>query len=108
MNPSAELRSKSLRALLWKEGRESSYKITVGACLGLFVGLLTHNAPSYPLELICYLIGFFSAVLMGMDAVAGERSRGTLSFLFIRPLDRGWLLGVKFVVGAAGLLVVLA
>jgi len=97
-----------LRALIWKEGRESSYKIIVGACLGLFVGLLTHNAPSYPLELICYLIGFFSAVLMGMDAVAGERSRGTLPFLFIRPLDRGWLLGVKFVVGAAGLLVVLA
>ena len=34
-----------LRALIWKEGREAIYKITVGACLGLFVGLLTHNAP---------------------------------------------------------------
>ena len=98
---------KPLRALIWKEGREAIYKIAVGACLGLFVGLLTHNAPAYPLELICHLIGFFSAVLMGMDAVAGERSRGTLPFLFIRPLDRGRLLGVKFVVGAAGLLVVL-
>ena len=97
-----------LRALIWKEGRESIYKIAIGVCLGLFVGLLTHNAPAYPLELICHLIGFFSAVLMGMDAVAGERSRGTLPFLFIRPLDRGRLLGAKFVVGAAGLLVVLA
>ena len=97
-----------LRALLWKEGREASYKIAVGACLGLFVGLLTHNAPAYPFELICHLIGFFSAVLMGMDAVAGERSRGTLPFLFIRPLDRGRLMGVKFVVGAAGLLAVLS
>ena len=97
-----------LRALIWKEGREAIYKIAVGACLGLFVGLLTHNAPAYPLELICHLIGFFSAVLMGMDAVAGERSRGTLPFLFIRPLDRGRLLGAKFVVGAAGLLVILA
>ena len=96
-----------LRALIWKEGREAIYKIAVGVCLGLFVGLLTHNAPAYPLELICHLIGFFSAVLMGMDAVAGERSRGTLPFLFIRPLDRGRLLGAKFVVGAAGLLVVL-
>ena len=93
-----------LRALIWKEGREASYKIAVGACLGLLVGLLVH----FPLELVAYLVGLFGAVLMGMDAVAGERSRGTLPFLFIRPLDRSWLLGVKFVVGAVGLLVVLA
>ena len=93
-----------LRALLWKEGREASYKIAIGACLGLFVGLLVHVS----LEKVAYLVGLFGAVLMGMDAVAGERSRGTLPFLFIRPLDRGWLLGVKFMVGAAGLLVVLA
>ncbi len=104
MNPSAELRSKPLRALIWKEGREASYKIAVGACLGLLVGLLVHSS----LELVAYLVGLFGAVLMGMDAVAGERSRGTLPFLFIRPLDRSWLLGVKFVVGAVGLLVVLA
>ena len=58
--------------------------------------------------ILSHLVGVLGAVLIGMDAVAGERSRGTLSFLFIRPLDRGWLLGVKFVVGAAGLLVVLA
>ena len=93
-----------LRALIWKEGREASYKIAIGVCLGLFVGLLVH----FSLELVAYLVGLFGAVLMGMDAVAGERSRGTLTFLFIRPLDRSWLLGVKFVVGAAGLLVVLA
>ena len=104
MNPSTELRTNPLRALIWKEGREASYKITVGACLGLFVGLLVHVS----LEIVAYLVGLFGAVLMGMDAVAGERSRGTLSFLFIRPLDRSRLLGVKFVVGAAGLLVVLA
>ncbi len=72
-----------LRALIWKEGRESSYKIAVGACLGILVGLLVHSS----LELVAYLVGLFGAVLMGMDAVAGERSRGTLTFLFIRPLD---------------------
>ena len=96
-----------LRALIWKEGRESSYKIVVGACLGIFVGL-AHNDSDFSLGMVSHLVGILGAVLMGMDAVAGERSRGTLSCLFIRPLDRGWLLGVKFVVGAAGLLVVLA
>ena len=92
-----------LRALIWKEGRESIYKVAAGACLGLFVGL-NHDDSDF----LSHLVGVLGAVLIGMDAVAGERSRGTLPFLFIRPLDRGWLLGVKFVVGAAGLLVVLA
>ena len=54
-----------LRALIWKEGREASYKIAVGACLGLLVGLLTHNAPAYPFELICHLIGFFQCCADG-------------------------------------------
>ena len=93
-----------LRALIWKEGREASYKIAIGVCLGLFVGLI----PKDDLDFLALLVGLFGAVLMGMDAVAGERSRGTLPFLFIRPLDRGWLMGVKFVVGAVGLLAVLA
>ena len=93
-----------LRALIWKEGREASYKIAIGVCLGLFVGLIPKDALDFP----ALLVGLFGAVLMGMDAVAGERSRGTLPFLFIRPLDRGWLLGAKFVVGAVGLLAVLA
>ena len=93
-----------LRALIWKEGREASYKIAIGVCLGLFVGLI----PKDDLDSSALLVGLFGAVLMGMDAVAGERSRGTLPFLFIRPLDRGWLMGVKFVVGAVGMLAVLA
>ncbi len=93
-----------LRALIWKEGRESIYKIVIGVCLGLFVGLI----PKDDLDDSALLVGLFGAVLMGMDMVAGERSRGTLPFLFIRPLDRGWLMGVKFVVGAVGLLAVLA
>ena len=40
--------------------------------------------------------------------MAGERRRGTLPFLLSRPLRLDMLLGVKFAVGAAGLLVVLA
>ena len=104
-----------LRALIWKEGREVLYKVAIGACLGLFVGL-TINLDSHPdpdafsftFEQISFLVGLCSAVLMGMDVMAGERRRGTLPFLLSRPLRLDLLLGVKFAVGAAGLLVVLA
>ena len=105
-----------LRALIWKEGRESIYKIAVGACLGLFLGLTINldndpsplSAISFTFEQISYLVGLCGAVLMGMDVMAGERRRGTLPFLLGRPLRLDLLLGVKFAVGAAGLLVVLA
>ena len=104
-----------LRALIWKEGREASYKIAIGACLGLFVGLNStldsHPDPanfSFTFEQISFLVGLCGAVLMGMDVMAGERRRGTLPFLLSRPLRLDLLLGVKFAVGAAGLLVVLA
>ena len=107
-----------LRALIWKEGRESIYKIAIGVCLGLFVGL-TINLDHYPypdpsnvinftFEQISFLVGLCGAVLMGMDVMAGERRRGTLPFLLSRPLRPDMLLGVKFAVGAAGLLAVLA
>lgn len=99
-----------LRAMIWKEGREASYKIAISVCLGLLVGLVMYRNDNLILilEPLSHLIGLVGAVLMGMDAVAAERSRGTLPFLFIRPLARGRLLGAKFVVGAAGLLAVLA
>ena len=107
-----------LRALIWKEGRESIYKIALGVCLGLFVGL-TINLDHYPypdpsnvinftFEQISFLVGLCGSVLMGMDVMAGERRRGTLPFLLSRPLRLNMLLGVKFAVGAAGLMVVLA
>ena len=105
-----------LRALIWKEGREASYKIAVGVCLGLFVGLTINpdndtypsNVFNFTFEQISFLVGLCGAVLMGMDVMAGERRRGTLPFLLSRPLRPDMLLGVKFAVGAAGLLVVLA
>ena len=116
MNPLAALRTKSLRALVWKEGREAIYKVAIGVCLGLFVGLtidLDNDPPdldaiNFTFEQISFLVGLCGAVLMGMDVMAGERRRGTLPFLLSRPLRPDLLLGVKFAVGAAGLLVVLA
>ena len=104
-----------LRALIWKEGREASYKIAIGVCLGLFIGLTINldsdpdpDAFNFTFEQISFLVGLCSAVLMGMDVMAGERRRGTLPFLLSRPLRLDLLLSVKFAVGAAGLLVVLA
>ena len=115
MNPSTELRTKPLRALIWKEGREAIYKVAVCVCLGLFVGLAINldsdpapDAFSFTFEQISFLVGLCGAVLMGMDVMAGERRRGTLPFLLSRPLRLDLLLNVKFAVGAAGLLVVLA
>ena len=115
MNPSTELRTKPLRALIWKEGREAIYKIAIGVCLGLFIGLTINldsdpdpDAFNFTFEQISFLVGLCSAVLMGMDVMAGERRRGTLPFLLSRPLRLDLLLSVKFAVRAAGLLVVLA
>ena len=104
-----------LRALIWKEGREAIYKVAIGACLGLLVGLTINldsdpdpDAFGFTFEQISFLVGLCGAALMGMDVMAGERRRGTLPFLLSRPLRLDLLLGVKFAVGAAGLLVVLA
>ncbi len=98
-----------IRALLWKEGREATYKIAAGAGVAFFVGLVNlYPDRFYPLGTMSHLVGILGAVRMGMDVVAGERSRGTLPFLLSRSLSSGRLLGVKFAVGAGGLLAVLA
>ena len=106
-----------IRALLWKEGREAAYKIAAGAGLALVAGLASRQTTDFSggfsdivikSYLMSHLVGILGAVLMGVGVVADERSRGTLPFLLSRPLGSGWLLGVKFAVGAAGLLGVLA
>lgn len=101
-----------IRALLWKEGREATYKIAAGAGLALAVGLVCtqEGVFSYHREIqpLSHLIGLFGAVLMGMDLIAQERSRMTLTFLLCRPLAPWKILAVKFTVGAAGLMTVLA
>ena len=100
-----------IRALLWKEGREAAYKIGAGSCVALLLGLAYFHPVfnnEYSLVAMSYLVGLLAAMTMGTDLVAGERSRGTLPFLLSRPLAPERLLGVKFAVGAAGMLVVLA
>ena len=96
----------TLRALLWKEGRTAAAWVAACACLALLAGL-AHGAP-FSLDTVCHLGGFLVATLMAMDLVAGERGRGTLPFQSNLPVGTVWLLGVKYAVGAAGLLAVLA
>ncbi len=101
-----------IRALLWKEGREAAYKIAAGAGLALVVGLVCtqERVFSYHREIqpLSHLVGLFGAVLMGMDLIAQERYRMTLPYLLCRPFAPWKMLTVKFAVGAAGLLTVLA
>ena len=92
----------TLRALLWKEGRAAALRVAACACLSLFA------AWTFPLDPVCHVVGILGAILMSMDLVAGERGRGTLPFQSNLPVRTAWLLGVKFSVGAAGLLAVLS
>ena len=92
----------TLRALLWKEGRAAALRVAACACLALLA------AWTFPLDPVCHLVGILGAILMSMDLVAGERGRGTLPFQSNLPVRTAWLLGVKFSVGAAGLLAVLS
>ena len=46
------------------------------------------------------------AIILAMDAVAHERSAGTLSFLLDKPMSSATVLAVKFLVGLGGLLLV--
>ena len=94
-------------ALLWKEGRAAAYKVAAVAGLALLTGL-AHLDREFSPQIVAHLVGVFAAILMAMDLVAGERSRGTLPFLSNLPVKTAWLLGVKYAVGATGLLVVLA
>ena len=94
-------------ALFWKEGRVAAYWVAAVAGLALLAGL-AHLDRDLPPQTVAHLAGVLAAILMGMHLVAGERSRGTLPFLSNLPVRTAWLLGVKYAVGAAGLLVVLA
>ena len=97
-------------ALLWKEGREAAYKVVACAGLAMIVGLVFSQWEFAPADVnvVSHSVGLFGAVLMGMDAIARERSRMTLPFLLCRPIASWKILVTKFIVGAVGLLVVLA
>ena len=101
--------------LFWKEGREAAYKVVACAGLAMIVGLACNLwdytvriGPGTEVGIVGHFVGLIGAVLMGMDAIARERSRTTLPFLLCRPLETRKMLSVKFVVGAAGLLAILA
>ena len=97
-------------ALFWKEGREAAYKVVACAGLAMIVGLVFSQWEFAPADVnaVSHAVGLFGAVLMGMDAIARERSRMTLPFLMCRPVDSWKILVTKFIVGAVGLLVILA
>ena len=97
-------------ALFWKEARESAYKIAACAGLAMTIGLVFSQWDFAPADVnvVSHSVGLFGAVLMGMDAIARERSRMTLPFLLCRPLALWKILLTKFIVGAVGLLAVLA
>lgn len=101
------------KALFWKEGREILYKIFLGlgGCIAL---LLLRQHPEFEQEFVRNLeswgmwVGIISAVVLGMEAVATERNKGTLDFLMGRPIPAAKLMLVKFATGGASLFLVIA
>lgn len=102
-----------MAALLWKEWRENLYKVGVGLGICLLLLLLRlwykfNSAFTDVVQVWAGVIGCLTAGVLAMDAVAGERTRGTLDFLLARPTTPLRILLPKFAVGAGGLLVVVA
>ena len=102
----------ALYALLWKEGREILPKMIGIIALAALVYLMRHHADfnrffsenfllSAPRGILVWM-----AIMLAMDAVARERSTGTLSFLLDKPMSSATVLAVKFLVGLGGLLLV--
>ena len=101
----------TLYALLWKEGREILPKVLVAVALAVVVCLMRNNADfssSYVASFEELIIGglVVMAVVLAMDAIARERSTGSLSFLLDKPVAGEMVLAVKFLLGLGGLLLV--
>ena len=101
----------TLYALLWKEGREILPKILVGVALAVVVCLMRNNVDfnrSYAEGFEVLIMGglVVMAIVLAMDAIARERSTGTLSFLIDKPVAGATVLAVKFLLGLGGLLLV--
>ncbi len=102
-----------IRALLWKEGREILPFLLAITGLSMMVLLSRQYAPFngvFSTDFLVWVIvpGIIGTLALGMGAVAGERSQGTLSFLLSRPLVPGRLLLVKFGIRAVALLLLFA
>ena len=101
----------TLYALLWKEGREILPKVLVAVALAVVVCLMRNNADfnrSYAESFEGLIMGglVVMAIVLAMDAIARERSTGTLSFLLDKPVAGATVLAVKFLLGLSGLLLV--
>ena len=101
----------ALYALLWKEGREILPKVLVAVALAVVICLMRRNADfnsSYVASFEELITGglVVMAIVLAMDAIARERSTGTLSFLLDKPVAGAMVLAVKFLVGLGGLLLV--
>ena len=101
----------TLYALLWKEGREILPKVLVAVALAVVVCLMRNNADfnrSYAADFEGLIMGglVVMAIMLAMDAIARERSTGTLSFLLDKPMAGATVLAVKFLLGLGGLLLV--
>ena len=101
----------NLYALLWKEGREILPKVLVGVALAVVVCLMRNNTDfnrSYAESFEGLIMGglVVMAIVLAMDAIARERSTGTLSFLLDKPMAGATVLTVKFLLGLGGLLLV--
>ena len=102
----------TLYALLWKEGREILPKVLGIVALAALVYLMRHNADFNRIFSENYLLAaprgimVWMAIVLAMDAIAHERSTGTLSFLLDKPMSSATVLAVKFLVGLGGLLFV--
>ena len=101
------------RALLWKEGREELPKVLVGLGLCAVVVALRQNAEfneefarNFNEWIAIFVV--VCGIVLGMDSIAKESSKGTLSFLLGKPLSAVEVLLPKYVIGAAALLVVAA
>lgn len=96
------MRALSWKALLWKEWRAVRWAVALGA-VGVFVGQWVHSQQSFnaynmlfdPIVLVWLL-----SLVLGGDALANERGRGTLDFVLTQPLEVWRLLAVK--VGVRG------
>ena len=101
------------RALLWKEGREELPKVLVGLGLCAVVVALRQTAEfnaefarNFNEWITIFVV--VCGIVLGMDSIAKESSKGTLSFLLGKPLSAAEVLLPKYVIGAAALLVVAA
>lgn len=102
-----------MSALLWKEFRENIYMVGTGLGVVLLLHILRqidifNRSFANDINGWAPVIAGLSAGVLGMDAIAGERSRGTLEFLLVRPASVARIIAAKFIVGALGLFVIVA